>query len=366
MRWRTSISTVSRRFGVTVAAILISPPAWAADLPPHGPLRILITSDGVNPHGLPPELLVGPGDISEALSNPKTGLNIDEAPDSIVEIPTNQIELATEALSVSRCDPASYDVLIYFSHRQPNNGTAEDNAARQAAFVAAVESFLEVGGGVVVFHHGLFPGAGKAGILEVLGGFGQSISWNTKEGQNVINVAPGHFVTTNSIEYPDMVEYADPKNGIPLELYSFFNNTPDERYTFTRINDTADDVEILFASNYLETQPTHILGFTHQRPTWAGIVIWYQPGEYQPNALDDLDGNNFQILANEIVFAAEAGSGSGSADLNGDGFVNSIDLTILLVSWGPCDDPPERCPADIDGDGQVGASDLLILLTQWG
>ncbi len=122
MRWTTLISTVSRRLGVPVAAILISPPVWGADLPPHGPLRILITSDGVNPHGLPPELLVGPGDISEALSNPKTGLNIDRAPDSIVEIPTNQIELATEALSVSRCDPASYDVLIYFSHRKPNNG----------------------------------------------------------------------------------------------------------------------------------------------------------------------------------------------------------------------------------------------------
>ena len=122
MRWRTLTLTVSRRLGAPVAAILINPPVWGADLPPHGPLRILITSDGVNPHGLPPELLVEPGDISEALSNPKTGLNIDKAPDSIVEIPTNQIELATEALSVSRCDPASYDVLSYFSHRKPNKG----------------------------------------------------------------------------------------------------------------------------------------------------------------------------------------------------------------------------------------------------
>jgi hypothetical protein len=33
-------------------------------------------------------------------------------------------------------------------------------------------------------------------------------------------------------------------------------------------------------------------------------VIVYQPGEYQPNALDDLDGNNFQILANSTYFAA--------------------------------------------------------------
>ena len=92
IRWRTLISTVSRRLGVPVAVILISPPVWGADLPPHGPLRILITSDGVDPHGLPPELLVGPGDISEALSNPKNGLNIDKASNSIVEIPTNAQE----------------------------------------------------------------------------------------------------------------------------------------------------------------------------------------------------------------------------------------------------------------------------------
>jgi hypothetical protein len=34
------------------------------------------------------------------------------------------------------------------------------------------------------------------------------------------------------------------------------------------------------------------------------VVVAYQPGEYQPNALDDVDGNNFQILANAIVYAA--------------------------------------------------------------
>ena len=34
------------------------------------------------------------------------------------------------------------------------------------------------------------------------------------------------------------------------------------------------------------------------------MVVAYQPGEYQPNAVDDLAGNNFQILANAIYFAA--------------------------------------------------------------
>jgi len=35
-----------------------------------------------------------------------------------------------------------------------------------------------------------------------------------------------------------------------------------------------------------------------------GVVMGYQPGEYQPQALDGLAGNNFQILANAILYAA--------------------------------------------------------------
>lgn len=51
-----------------------------------------------------------------------------------------------------------------------------------------------------------------------------------------------------------------------------------------------------------------------------------------------------------------------SADLNGDGTVNSADLAILLGVWGRC----AGCPADLDRDGAVGSSDLSILLGSWG
>ena len=47
------------------------------------------------------------------------------------------------------------------------------------------------------------------------------------------------------------------------------------------------------------------------------------------------------------------------ADLNGDGLVNGIDLTILLGQWG------SSGSADIDGDGVVSATDLTNLLAQW-
>ncbi|MEY3026245.1 MAG: Dockerin type domain [Planctomycetota bacterium] len=52
---------------------------------------------------------------------------------------------------------------------------------------------------------------------------------------------------------------------------------------------------------------------------------------------------------------------SNPADLNGDGIVNSADLTILLNQWGT-----SGSSADLNGDGTVGSADLSILLSSWG
>lgn len=56
-------------------------------------------------------------------------------------------------------------------------------------------------------------------------------------------------------------------------------------------------------------------------------------------------------------------AGKASADLNGDGRVNLIDLSILLFYW------PIRHPAnaraDISNDGIVGITDFSIMLFQW-
>lgn len=50
----------------------------------------------------------------------------------------------------------------------------------------------------------------------------------------------------------------------------------------------------------------------------------------------------------------------GAADINRDGFVNGMDLGILLSSWGS---GPGN--ADVDGSGRVDGGDLGILLTSW-
>jgi hypothetical protein len=126
-------------------------------------------------------------------------------------------------------------------------------------------------------------------------------------GQNVINVAPGHFVTENGMAYEGTSAYTDLARGVPADDYTYFNNTPDERYpTFDLLPTAGDTIEMLFASDYNENGTQHVLGFTHWRPGWCGYVVAYQPGEYQPNALDDLDGNNFQVLANAIVYSTGA------------------------------------------------------------
>src|SRR6202008_3259526 len=132
-------------------------------------------------------------------------------------------------------------------------------------FTAAVDAFLVAGGGGISFHHGSYFASGKEGILGIIGGTANgAVPWNTVDGQNVIDVAPGHFITTNGVEYPSTVAYSDVPRGVPAGTYSYFNNTPDERYPNFQLNPSADDIEMLFASNYNEGGTTHVLGFTHR------------------------------------------------------------------------------------------------------
>ncbi|HKQ60782.1 MAG TPA: hypothetical protein VJS92_05805 [Candidatus Polarisedimenticolaceae bacterium] len=297
-----------------LAALVLSLPAAAAVLPPHRPLRVLVVSDTVNPHGLSSADLTeglnpGPGDIGVTLRRSGTGILLDGAADAVREIPTNDIEQATAWLSLPPCDPAGYDVLVYFAHRipDPDPNKPLSPTQRQDGFTAAVDAFLASGGGMVSFHHGAYSSPGKAGILELIGATASgAVPWETVSGQNVIATAAGHFVTTNGISYGASVAYADAPRGVPAASYPYFNNTPDERYPVFNYNPTAALTQTLFGSNYSDTGTTHLLGFTHRRSAWSGIVVSYQPAEYQPHALDDLAGNNFQILANAILYAADA------------------------------------------------------------
>ena len=81
-------------------------------------------------------------------------------------------------------------------------------------------------------------------------------------------------------------------------------------------------------------------------------------------------GDHFFVVAVPDTFAygflgipTEAGSiltvrTARRADLDGDGFVNSADLALVLGFWGTPD-------GDVDGDGTTTASDLAFNLSQW-
>ena len=293
--------------------------APAQSLPAHAPMRILIVSDEVNPHGLPPGQLTQPGDISAALAITPS-LHLDATAESLLEIPTNQIEQATSRLLVSPDDPTGYDVLIYFAHRIPDNGV--NDQARQEAFVTAVSQFLVAGGGVVSFHHGVYESPGKASMLDLLGAQASgAVPWNTTNGQNVIAIDAQHFVARYGVRYAGTIGYSDVATGIPTGDYPLFNNTPDERYPNLAPRAGVTGLTPLFASDYTEGGSNHLLGFRHTQPQWNGIVVGYQPGEYQPNALGP-GSNNFQILLNAIVYAGTYRTGGW---LFAEGFESGVD-----------------------------------------
>ena len=66
-----------------------------------------------------------------------------------------------------------------------------------------------------------------------------------------------------------------------------------------------------------------------------------------------LEGAELPFMVPECAF------GSTQGDLNGDGIVDGVDLTLLLGGWGTAG------PGDLNGDGMVDGADLAILLALW-
>ena len=93
-------------------------------------------------------------------------------------------------------------------------------------------------------------------------------------------------------------------------------------------------------------------------PTWARAASCNVP-EYVP--VEDVGYPEWQFVqwvrGDTVQFVV--------GDVNGDGIVDGIDVTLLLESWGACADAPSLCPADLNGDGEVGINDFLVLLANW-
>jgi len=68
-------------------------------------------------------------------------------------------------------------------------------------------------------------------------------------------------------------------------------------------------------------------------------------------------GAGIDTNGNWILDACEC-----AADIDGDGFVGSSDLSALLTNWSN----PKPTAGDINGDGAVDAGDLSLMLASWG
>jgi hypothetical protein len=274
-------------------AALTAGSSLAAVLPDHLPVSLLIVADEVNPHRLADAELTQPEDLAPALTAADSPLKTA----AVTTVSSLCIDAALDALAAA--EPP--DVVLYFAHRAATHCNGNE---AQADFTRLIEQGLQQGLGVVVLHHGWYvdiftPGA-KDALLELLGAKTNSIAWDTNTGQRVYNVGGSHFVSSNGLAYTQQGSFAG-TGDVAARTYPYFVNLPDELYADTTLLTAPGETRTpLFATDSLGER---LLGYVLSRPGWEGRVVAYQPGEYQPNALDDRKGPNFQILVNALYFA---------------------------------------------------------------
>lgn len=265
----------------------------AAVLPEHDAFSLLIVADEVNPHKLADGDITQPKDLQPALTT--------NSPLKLSSASTVNSQCVDDALTALG-SPTPPKVVLYFAHRAAKHCDGTD---AEAEFTQLIRSGLQQGMGVVVLHHGLyvdiFSKGAKDELLALIGARTNSIEWNKTEGQRVYNVGGSHFVSSNGLTYSQQAQFVGTA-GVAAGSYPYITNVPDELYSDTQLIEEAGEVRTpLFAS---DSKGERLLGYVLQRKGWKGRVIAYQPAEYQPNALDDRNGANYQILVNAIYYAA--------------------------------------------------------------
>ncbi|MDA0214297.1 MAG: FG-GAP-like repeat-containing protein, partial [Planctomycetota bacterium] len=93
---------------------------------------------------------------------------------------------------------------------------------------------------------------------------------------------------------------------------------------------------------------------------WRGVMPAQSPGSVVSYSVRSVDafGNTGD---GPILTFTEFGTPQNPADRNGDGFVDGLDLAIILAAWGTTE-----VAGDANGDGFVDGVDLAIVLSAFG
>jgi hypothetical protein len=103
--------------------------------------------------------------------------------------------------------------------------------------------------------------------------------------------------------------------------------------------------------------------------SWDSGATWEKDGADLPNVNIgqlEIDAQRRTIIVGTYGRGAWRSPMPLASDLDLDGSVSGLDLSIMLSEWGPCGDGDWNCRSDLSRDGAVTGADLGILLGQWG
>lgn len=179
------------------------------------------------------------------------------------------------------------------------------NPAAERAFI----DYTEAGGKLVVLHHSISSGkrqnkdwfrflgvALPEGDVEA-GGY----KWIEGVRQQVVNLAPDHFITTRGVQYPERVAFSTAADPAPALLLGF-TLTNSEVYLNHRLIGTRP---VLLGFRYADAASGRTYSQSHAgwcRPAGKGWIVYLQPG----HGFDDLNQPTFQrILLNALIWRPE-------------------------------------------------------------
>ncbi len=154
----------------------------------------------------------------------------------------------------------------------------------------------------------------------------------------------------------------------PPGVYDVHFLTPSPTNAYLRFTATAESIDISFdgGATYTPARLTSPVDNPHHvgRSYFTSMSAGVQDVKLRING-DTRGGHG--VLAHDFSIWSQTTNGGGGtdctkvADINCDGLVNILDMSILLSKWNTTDPT-----ADINHDGKVSVFDLSILLSKWG